>query len=102
MAKQIKWTNQAKADRVNILDYFGKRNGSKSYSKKLNKVFISEIDNISRHPNLGRKSNSANVRVKVSGSYYIIYMIDKNSIFILRIWDTRQNPIKLNKNLRPR
>ena len=102
MAKQIRWTNQAKADRIKILDYFRKRNGSTSYSKKLNRVFIKEIDNIGKHPKLGRKSNSANVRLKVSGNYYIMYMIDKNSIFILRIWDTRQNPIKLNKNIRPR
>lgn len=102
MAKRIKWTNQAKADRINILDYFRKRNSSTSYSKKLNKVFIAEIDNIRKHPNLGRKSNSANVRVKVSGNYYIIYMIGDETIYILRLWDTRQNPIKLNKNLRPK
>jgi len=102
MAKQIRWTNQAKADRIGILDYFRKRNGSTAYSKKLNKVFIGEIDNISKHPHLGRKSNSANVRVKVSGNYNILYMIDGETIFILRLWDTRQNPIKLNKNLRPK
>jgi toxin YoeB len=95
VVKQIKWTIQAKVDRVNILDFFIKRNQSTTYSQKLNRIFIKEINLISLHPNIGKKSTSLNIRVKISGNYYIIYMIDKEVIYVLRIWDTRQNPIKL-------
>lgn len=102
MAKQIKWTNQAKADRINILDFYRKRNKSTAYSKKLNRIFIHEIEIITQHPEIGKRSNSANVRVKVSGNYYIIYLIEGDVIYILKIWDTRQNPIRLNKNWRPK
>lgn len=102
MAKQISWTNQAKADRINILDYYRKRNRSTSYSKKLNRIFIREIEFISKHPKIGRQSNSENVRVKVAGTYYLIYMIEVDFIFMLRIWDTRQNPIKLSKDFHPK
>lgn len=102
MAKQIIWTNQAKADRINILDYFRKRNHSTTYSKKLNKIFIKEVNYISLHLHLGRASNSEKVRVKVSGNYYIIYMIDIEFIYILQICHTRQNPINLRKQIRPK
>ena len=95
MAQQIIWTNQAKEDRTSILAYFKNRNQSSIYSKKLNRIFIKEIENISLHPNLGKPSNSENTRVKISGNYFIIYLIDGNLIYILRIWDSRQNPINL-------
>ena len=102
MAKQLSWTNQAKADRISILDFYRRRNKSTSYSKKLNRIFIHEIEIISQHPEIGKRSNSTNVRVKISGNYYLIYMIEGDIIYILRIWDTRQNPIKLNINWRPK
>jgi len=41
MAKQISWTNQAKADRISILDFYRRRNKSTSYSKKKSTEFLS-------------------------------------------------------------
>lgn len=99
MAQQVKWTNQAKLDRQIILNYFIQRNHSKTYSQKLNRIFIKEIRVISLYPSIGKKTNSENIRVKISGNYSIIYMIEADLIFILRIWDSRQNPIKLNQRL---
>ena len=101
MAKLVRWTNQAKADRIGILDYFRKRNGSTHYSKKLNRAFIKEVKFIADFPNIGKPTNSENIRVKVSGDYYLIYQIDAGILYILRIWDIRQNPINLSKHHNP-
>lgn len=102
MAKRVRWTRHAKADRINILTYFIERNKSAEYSKKLNKLFIKEIKYISEYPNIGKPSNAVNIRVKVTGDYYIIYQIDSEEVVVLRIWDTRQDPIKLIKIHKPK
>ena len=39
MAKQVIWSILAHNDRLEILDYWIKRNKSNSYSKKLNQIF---------------------------------------------------------------
>lgn len=95
MAKRIIWTNNAKLDKVDILEYYYHRNKSKNYSKKLNTVFNTELNLISNFPYIGRATLTENVRIKVVGHYYLIYEINEDCIVVLRIWDSRQNPIKL-------
>lgn len=46
MAREIIWTKRAQNDRYSIFNYWNKRNKSKSYSQKLNNLFISSINNI--------------------------------------------------------
>lgn len=102
MAKQIEWTTKALEDRKGILHYYRRRNRSTYYSRRLNNLFEKEIRLISEHPQIGKASNSKNVRVKVAGNYYIIYSIGEDTIYVLRIWDTRQNPVKLGKKFHPK
>ncbi|WP_370591075.1 type II toxin-antitoxin system RelE/ParE family toxin [Salegentibacter sp. BLCTC] len=46
---------------------------------------------------MGKPTDSKNVRIKVVRDYLLIYEIKKNQIFILTIWDSRQNPKKTSK-----
>lgn len=46
-------------------------------------------------PSSGKLKNDQRVRIKVVDNYLITYEKINNLIFILTIWDSRQNPNKL-------
>lgn len=94
MAKRIIWTYRAHHDRKEILLYWKKHNRSSDYSKKLNTLIKKAIDLIAAHPNIGRKTDVNNVRVKLVRDYLIFYEYDEEQIFILSIWDSRRDPEK--------
>ena len=96
MAKRkIVWSSKAKIDLQQILEYFYIRNGSKTYSVKLNSKIRRAVRLLSNHPFLGLQSDVENVRVLVEGDYVIFYQVDKETISITTIWDCRQNPDNL-------
>jgi toxin YoeB len=98
--RTINWTKQALIDRIEILEYWIIRNKNKRYSKKLDLLFISAVELISKQPEVGRKIAKSNTRVKVVKDYFIIYVFNELEVDILIIWDTRQNPIKLERQLK--
>lgn len=54
MAKRkINWTVNANLERKEILQYWIKRNKSKTYSIKLNKIFIETVAKIADEPMIG-------------------------------------------------
>jgi toxin YoeB len=96
MAKwKIVWSSKAKTDLFQILDYFYIRNGSKTYSVKLNTKIRRAVRLLSNHPFLGLQSDVENVRALVEGDYAIFYQVDSETISITAIWDYRQNPDNL-------
>jgi plasmid stabilization system protein ParE len=96
MAKRkIVWSSKAKIDLFQILEYFYIRNGSKTYSVKLNAKIRRAIRLLSNHPYLGLQSDVENVRALVEGDYAIFYQVDRETIRITAIWDCRQNPDNL-------
>ena len=97
MAKQIIWSYRAQTDRKQILAYWRKRNRSNIYSIKLNKLFGEAAQLIAEHPKIGKETNKEHVRVKVVRDYLLIYEETKHRIEILTIWDSRQDPEKMNK-----
>ena len=63
MAKRkIVWSSKAKFDLLKILEYFYIRNGSKTYSVKLNSKIRRAVRLLSNHPFLGLQSDVENVR----------------------------------------
>jgi plasmid stabilization system protein ParE len=93
MAKRkIVWSSKAKFDLLKILEYFYIRNGSKTYSVKLNTKIRRAVRLLSNHPFLGLQSDIENVRALVEGDYAIFYQVEKETIRITTIWDCRQNP----------
>ncbi|HEU0226476.1 MAG TPA: type II toxin-antitoxin system RelE/ParE family toxin [Arachidicoccus soli] len=92
MAKKIIWTLTAHEDRRKILLYWTVRNKSKTYSEKVNKLFIEAIGLIAEFPQIGKNTNDSKARLKVVRDYFIVYEEQKDAVVILRIWDYRQNP----------
>lgn len=92
MAKRkIVWTNSAKFELKEILIYWTNKTKSKTYSKKLNKLFTEAIDLLSQHPKIGRTTNDKNSRISIVRNYLIFYEINVKEIIILSIWDARRD-----------
>ena len=95
MVRQVIWSLRAQKDKKEILEYWIKRNKSKSYSIKLNELFKESTKIISDYPQIGKLTNEKNVRVKIVRDYLLFYEVTENHIFVLTIWDSRQDPDKL-------
>ena len=100
MAKKLIWSKQALQDRKDILDYWINRNKSKTYSIRLNNLFIDAIKIIAEHPNIGIATDFENVKGKLVKDYYIFYQENQDVIHILTIWDCRQSPDKIHKKVK--
>jgi len=96
VAKRIIWAPQAVADRIQILDYWYKRLGTKEYSVKLDETFKETVQLLSRFPLLGRSLENREERVFVKDYYQFFYLDKSEDIKILHLWDSRRNPKNLN------
>ena len=99
MAKQVIWSLKAQNDKKVILNYWRQRNKSNTYSKKLNELFKESIRIIIDFPQIGKVTDDTKARIKIVRDYLIIYEETETQIFILTIWDSRQDPDKLKKIL---
>lgn len=94
--RKIIWSNKAKISLYEILEYFTNRNKNSKYSRKLYKRFRSQVKILSSQPNIGIKTDLSNIRGLIIEDYIIYYEITAKSIIIHKVWDSRQNPDKLD------
>lgn len=99
MVKKIVWSIQAQNNRKEILLYWKNKNKSSTYSKKLNYLFNDAAKTISKFPKIGKPTDYKATRIKIIRNYLMIYKEFENFISIIAIWDSRQNPVKLQKIL---
>jgi toxin YoeB len=92
MAKRIIWATEALSDRIQILDYWIERLGSKEYPVRLDNMFREVVQLISQYPHLGRALENRDERCIVKDHYQLFYREADDTIEILHIWDTRRNP----------
>lgn len=97
MAKRkINWTEKANFERKEILEYWINRNKSKSYSIKLNKLFIEAMKQVAEFPTIGRKTDfDKNVRLKIVRDYLLFYEYDSKQVKVLSVWDVNRDENKL-------
>jgi toxin YoeB len=96
MVKRIIYSENALQDRAEILAYWYKRIGTKTYSKRLNQTFKEIVKLLSEFPELGRQMENRTERFFVKDYYQIYYTITEETLEILHIWDSRRNPDDLN------
>ncbi len=94
MVKKIVWIKEALDNKFDILNYWVGRNKSNVYSKKLNKLFRDTTKVIQKFPSLGKETKRKDVKRIQAREYLIFYRETEDSIFILHIWDGRQDPTK--------
>jgi len=76
VARRIVWSSSAKLQLKTIFEYFNFRNKSKLYSRKLNSLIQTELKTLLQQPNIGKKTNSINVRGLLVENYYVFYEIN--------------------------
>jgi len=94
------WSDRSEKHKKKIFKYWNKRNKSKQYSRKMNRLFDEAAEIVQYHPYLGKMTNFENVRLKLVRDYWLVYRITDTEIQILTVWDTRRNPDEFNRLLR--
>ncbi len=91
-SRKIIWSHRAKIKRYEILEFYIERNKSSTYSKKLNALFNRSLRLLTKYPNMGIKTEIDGVRGLIIENFIFFYEIDKTTIIVHYIWDSRQNP----------
>ena len=99
---KIIWSEFAVEMLKDIYEYY-KDNVSIKIAKKIKSNILTATKQLKKHPNSGQKElllerlNEGH-RYIVEGNYKIIYKHVKKGILITDVFDTRQNPIKMERN----
>ena len=71
--RKIIWSHKAKIKLYEIIEYYAKRNKSKTYSAKLYKKFNKELKLLLKQPDLGIITEVESVRGLIVGDYILYY-----------------------------
>lgn len=96
MVGEIVWTLRAKEELFEILDYWSERNGTSSYSIKLNNLILANLKKLIKQPKIGKITNIEHVRVQRINKYYLYYEISENNLYVLSIRHVKRNPKTLD------
>lgn len=77
------------------MNFYAKRNKSKTYSIKLYKKINRELSILVTFPEIGIKTEIDSVRGLIIENYIIFYETTNENIVVHTLWDSRQNPEKL-------
>ena len=97
-------TDFAMCNLKDIFDYYATKANKKVAHKIRNQIFKATYQ-LKDNPESGQIETNLqklkqNHRYLVSGNYKVIYKVSQNQIIINDIFDTRQNPIKMNDEQR--
>jgi plasmid stabilization system protein ParE len=94
--REIVWTRNSEIQLQEILEFFIARNKSNQYSLKLYNKFKSELKIAAQNPEIGIKTKLDQIRGLIVGDYILFYEILNDKILVLKVWDSKQNPEKLD------
>ncbi|MCX6286183.1 MAG: type II toxin-antitoxin system RelE/ParE family toxin [Bacteroidetes bacterium] len=93
--KKVIWSDKARQDLLEFLDFYNRRNGNIRYSARLLKEILKDISLLSAQAFLGKQTDHENIRVLVVWEYLIFHENHADIIFIINVWDSRRKPEKL-------
>lgn len=96
---KVIWTETAREQLYEILEYWTNRNKSQNYAIKILSLVDEYIAFIESQPESFRKTRFNNNRICIIGSYSIFFKIVDDLIIITCFWDNRQDPSSLNEQL---
>jgi toxin ParE1/3/4 len=97
---KIIWSDFSSEILVDIITYY-KQNISISVAKNVKSTIFEATRSLINHPEIGQieeslKQLNEGHRYLVEGNYKIIYKQVKEGILITDVFDTRQDPVKIN------
>lgn len=101
---KIVWTDFAKNTLKDIYVYH-KKEASVRIAQKIREKIFKSVKQLMKHPFSGQIEESLTSlneqhRYLVSGNYKIIYKVMEDLILITDVFDSRQNPEKINNPIR--
>jgi len=95
MAEKVILSLKVEQNRYDILKYYFDETGGHKIPLQIFEQLNNALETISVFPYSGKIINKKGYHVFVTKPYNIIYRINDDTIEILHIWDTRQNPKNL-------
>jgi len=89
--KEIIWSELAKLELSNVLEFYVFRNENSDYSLKILEEVEDLLETLSTNEFIGRLTSNKITRVIPMKVYLIFYEINADKIEILSFWDNRQN-----------
>lgn len=89
--KEIVWSEFAKLQLTQVLEYYVLRNGNSDYSLKILEEIEDLLKTLSTAENIGRLTENKFTRVISMKVYLLFYEINFNRIEIVSFWDNRQD-----------
>jgi plasmid stabilization system protein ParE len=89
--KEIIWSELAKIQLANVLEFYVYRNGNSNYSLKILSEVEDLLKTLSKSELIGRLTSNKFTRVISIKTYLLFYEINGNRIEILSFWDNRQD-----------
>lgn len=101
---KIVWTDFTITSLKDIFDYYSTL-ADKKVAQKITRQILRSAKQLQHNPNSGPtepniKGLKKNHRYLVSGHYKLIYRVMNNQVIINDVFDTRQNPSKMNEEKR--
>lgn len=103
MELKVEWTDFSKNELKNIFEYY-KDKASVAIARKLVTGIVNETLRLKLQPIIGQeeellKNSDKEFRYIVFKNYKIIYFVNSqlNTIEVVDVFDTRQNPIKIKR-----
>lgn len=101
---KVFWSNFAKSELKNIYLYHKDVAGI-NIAKKLKSRILKVTSQLKNYPGSGQielilSNNKSDYRYIIAGNYKIIYKQIKEGILITDVFDSRQNPVKMNQTKR--
>ena len=94
--RRIIWSPRSEIDLLKIMEFYKKRNGNSLYSRSIYNRIRRALLILKGFPGVGVKTDIPYVRNLILGEFNVFYKTQKNSIEIIAIWDSKQNPENLN------
>jgi plasmid stabilization system protein ParE len=89
---KLKWTSKALSDLVRLYEFLAPVN--KSTAARTLQSLSAAPNRLLEHPRIGERLDAFNpreVRRILAGHYEIRYEIQRSTIYILRVWHTRED-----------
>jgi plasmid stabilization system protein ParE len=90
--KEIVWSELAKMELANILEFYLLRNGNATYSFNILNEVEEIMQTLSQNEMIGRLTSNKFTRTIPMKYYAIFYEINGHIIEIVSFWDNRQDP----------
>ncbi|MFM9840281.1 MAG: type II toxin-antitoxin system RelE/ParE family toxin [Cyclobacteriaceae bacterium] len=99
MEREVTWTEEAESDLQNIYNFnsplMGEQKAFQLIEKLVLKTDILNNEVLSGTRYISNRKPEINYQKLVYGNYLIIYRVEENLIYIVRVFDARQDPAKL-------